>query len=101
MTNGTDPVNIATVIIIVLINFMIVLTCFILIEQETAYLNSCNEDNSVSNTNIDDDSITCSAEQTSGDVDNSTNVVANICGVNLPADSTSAEAVSPPISMPV
>lgn len=64
-------------------------------------LNSCNEDNSVSNTNIDDDSITCSAEQTSGDVDNSTNVVANICGVNLPADSTSAEAVSPPISLPV
>lgn len=64
-------------------------------------LNSCNEDNSVSTTNIDDDSITCAAEQESGGGDDSTNVVANICGVNTSADPSSAETISPPISLPV
>ncbi|WP_148686035.1 hypothetical protein [Candidatus Nitrosocosmicus hydrocola] len=64
-------------------------------------LNSCNEDNSVSNTNIDDDSINCSAEQGSGGGDNSTTVVANVCGVNLPTDSSSTETISPPISLPL
>jgi len=64
-------------------------------------LNSCNEDNSVTNTNIDDDSVTCTAEQESGNIDNSTNVVANICGVNIPADQSNTETISPPISLPV
>lgn len=64
-------------------------------------INSCNEDNSVSTTNIDDDSIICTAEQESGDGDDSTNVAANICGVNTSADPSSAETISPPISPPV
>lgn len=64
-------------------------------------LNSCNEDNSVSTTNIDDDSITCTASQESGDGDNSTNVVANICGVNTSTDPSSTETINPTISLPV
>ena len=64
-------------------------------------LNSCNKDNSVSTTNIDDDSTTCTASQESGDGDNSTNVVANICGVNTSADPSSLETLNPAISLPV